>query len=62
MGEAYPELPQAQESVAAVLRQEEERFAETLEKGLQLLERHRRRLVTRETEQNRSIRAMADPG
>ncbi|HWS11730.1 MAG TPA: alanine--tRNA ligase, partial [Rhodocyclaceae bacterium] len=38
MGEAYPELPAAQEKVAAVLRQEEERFAETLEHGMNLLE------------------------
>ncbi len=38
MGEAYPELAQAQERVAAVLRQEEERFAETIENGMQILE------------------------
>jgi alanyl-tRNA synthetase len=38
MGEAYPELPAAQDKVAAVLRQEEERFAETLEHGMNLLE------------------------
>jgi alanyl-tRNA synthetase len=34
MGEAYPELVAVQESVAGVLRQEEERFAETLENGM----------------------------
>ncbi len=38
MGEAYPELVTLQESVMAVLRQEEERFAETLEHGMGVLE------------------------
>jgi alanyl-tRNA synthetase len=38
MGKAYPELPQAAERVAEVLRAEEERFAETLEHGMALLE------------------------
>ncbi|OYY93399.1 MAG: alanine--tRNA ligase [Hydrogenophilales bacterium 28-61-23] len=38
MGEAYPELVAAQERVAAVLQQEEERFAETLENGMGVLE------------------------
>jgi alanyl-tRNA synthetase len=38
MGEAYPELASAQERVAAVLKQEEERFAETLENGMGVLE------------------------
>ncbi len=38
MGEAYPELVAVQESVAGVLRQEEERFAETLENGMVVLE------------------------
>ncbi len=38
MGLAYPELVSAQERVAAVLRQEEERFAETLENGMGVLE------------------------
>ncbi len=38
MGEAYPELPRAQAMVERVLRQEEERFAETLEQGMQILE------------------------
>jgi alanyl-tRNA synthetase len=38
MGEAYPELPQAQERVMGVLRQEEEKFAETLEHGMAVLE------------------------
>lgn len=38
MGEAYPELLQAQDQVARVLRQEEERFAETLDQGMQILE------------------------
>ncbi|WP_018231021.1 alanine--tRNA ligase [Thioalkalivibrio thiocyanodenitrificans] len=38
MGEAFPELVKAQPTVERVLRQEEERFAETLEKGLRILE------------------------
>lgn len=38
MGQAYPELVDAKARVAAVLRQEEERFAETLENGMQVLE------------------------
>jgi len=38
MGEAYPELAKAQAQVERVLRQEEERFAETLDQGMQLLE------------------------
>ncbi|MHB1513685.1 MAG: alanine--tRNA ligase [Acidiferrobacter sp.] len=38
MGAAYPELAQGQDHVEAVLRQEEERFAETLSQGLRLLE------------------------
>ncbi len=38
MGSAYPELIEAKTRVAAVLKQEEERFAETLENGMQVLE------------------------
>ncbi|WP_298134443.1 alanine--tRNA ligase [Acidiferrobacter sp.] len=38
MGDAYPELKSSQERVEAALRQEEERFAETLSQGLRLLE------------------------
>ena len=38
MGEAYPELVKAQAQVEKVLRLEEERFAETLEQGMKLLE------------------------
>jgi alanyl-tRNA synthetase len=40
MGEAYPELAKAQEQVKRVLRVEEERFAETLEQGMKILEAH----------------------
>ena len=39
MGEAYPELGESAEQVARVILQEEERFAETLSHGMQLLER-----------------------
>ncbi len=38
MGQAYPELPEAQQQVERVLRQEEERFNETLENGMKILE------------------------
>ncbi len=38
MGEAYPELVAAQDRVTGVLKQEEERFAETLENGMGVLE------------------------
>jgi alanyl-tRNA synthetase len=38
MGEAYPELKDAEARVVAILKQEEERFAETLENGMHLLE------------------------
>ncbi len=38
MGKAYPELEKSKDFMARVVKQEEERFAETLEKGLALLE------------------------
>ncbi len=38
MGEAYPELAKAQAQVERVLRVEEERFAETLEQGMRILD------------------------
>ncbi len=38
MGEAYPELAKAKDRVARVLKTEEERFAETLEHGMKVLE------------------------
>jgi alanyl-tRNA synthetase len=38
MGNAYPELPKGENRVAQVLRAEEERFAETLENGMKVLE------------------------
>ncbi|MGH8244660.1 MAG: alanine--tRNA ligase, partial [Steroidobacteraceae bacterium] len=38
MGAAYPELAKGADHAARVLKQEEERFAETLEKGMALLE------------------------
>ena len=38
MGAAFPELSKTRERVSQVLRQEEERFAETLEKGMGVLE------------------------
>lgn len=38
MGAAYPELSRRREIVERVLRQEEERFAETLDQGMRILE------------------------
>lgn len=38
MGEAYPELTSSHSMVERVLRQEEERFADTLDQGMQILE------------------------
>jgi alanyl-tRNA synthetase len=38
MGAAYPELPAARDNVVAVLKQEEERFGETIEHGMEILE------------------------
>jgi alanyl-tRNA synthetase len=38
MGDAYPELREQQARIEAVLRQEEERFGETLEHGMKILE------------------------
>jgi len=44
MGEAYPELKQQQGLMERVLKREEERFRETLEQGLKLLEADLRNL------------------
>ncbi|MGR8929010.1 MAG: alanine--tRNA ligase [Gammaproteobacteria bacterium] len=38
MGAAYPELVKAQEQVERILKKEEERFAETLDQGMKVLE------------------------
>jgi len=38
MGEAYPELIQQQSRIEQILKQEEERFSETLEHGMKILE------------------------
>ena len=38
MGQAYPELIRAEASITETLKQEEEKFRETLDKGLKLLE------------------------
>ncbi|MFN7309531.1 MAG: alanine--tRNA ligase-related protein, partial [bacterium] len=38
MGDAYPELREQQARIEAVLRQDEERFGETLENGMKILE------------------------
>ncbi len=45
MGEAYPELTRAQEQVEKILRQEEIRFAETLEQGMQILGEEIKQLI-----------------
>ena len=44
MGEAYPELLDRRAYIEEVIRSEEERFAETLEKGLNLLDQERAKL------------------
>ena len=44
MGDAYPELAAAQAAVETALRDEEERFAQTLSHGLAILERDMARL------------------
>ena len=46
MGEAYPELTHEKKSVTDTLKEEEERFAETLQKGLKHLEGAIRALVS----------------
>src|SRR5712675_1256376 len=38
MGDAYPELRSSKQKVSQILKQEEERFAETLENGMGVLE------------------------
>ncbi|HUF01917.1 MAG TPA: alanine--tRNA ligase [Gaiellaceae bacterium] len=38
MGDAYPELPERVDDIARAIRTEEERFGETLERGLRLFE------------------------
>src|SRR5438874_54441 len=38
MGEAYPELPEHAEEIERVVKAEEERFAETLERGMKVFE------------------------
>ena len=38
MGDAYPELVEQRERIAGVLKQEEERFGETLENGMKILD------------------------
>ena len=38
MGDAYPELAEASDKIESVLKKEEERFAETLETGMQILD------------------------
>jgi alanyl-tRNA synthetase len=40
MGDAYPELRKHKDHVARVLEKEEQRFAETLEQGMRILEDH----------------------
>lgn len=45
MGEAYPELTQGQSRVVDILKQEEERFFETIENGMQILEAEISRLA-----------------
>ena len=46
MGSAYPELTQAETRVTGILRQEEERFFETLEHGMAILDAELQRVAT----------------
>jgi len=48
MGEAYPELVKQQNAVRRVLKQEEQRFAETLDQGMKILEEAIAALTDRE--------------
>jgi alanyl-tRNA synthetase len=48
MGAAYPELPAGQAHVERILKLEEERFAETLEQGMRILEEDLAQLQGRE--------------
>ncbi len=47
MGEAYPELVEGRERAERAIRREEERFAETLEQGLRILDQELARLEGR---------------
>jgi len=49
MGEAYPELVAVQSHVEQVLKQEEERFAETLDKGMRIFEERTESLAEGDT-------------
>src|SRR5690625_663995 len=49
MGDAYPELTNQQERIEQVLRQEEERFIETLEHGMRILNEALSQLKTGDT-------------
>ena len=40
MGEAYPQIDERRDNIAAILLAEEERFARTLDRGMALLDRH----------------------
>ena len=51
MGEAYPELAAAEAHVSKIIAQEEERFAETLDRGMHLLEQS----IEQMTEANKVI-------
>ena len=48
MGQAYPELAKAQAHVAKVLKKEEQRFAETLDQGMEILEASIAKLKSKE--------------
>jgi alanyl-tRNA synthetase len=58
MGDAYPEIREAQARVAETVRQEEERFAETLDLGMAKIREY---LEAHQAEQNRSHAGDARP-
>ena len=48
MGQAYPELAQREKKIASALKQEEERFSETLEQGMRIFEAEIGKLKTKQ--------------
>ena len=48
MGQAYPELAQREKKISSVLKQEEERFSETLEQGMRIFEAEIGKLKTKQ--------------
>jgi len=60
MGDAYPELTNQQERIEQVLRQEEERFIETLEHGMRILNEALSQLKTGDTLDGQTLFTLYD--